>query len=107
MIPDLTPGQVAERLDTDAPPLLLDVREDWEREVASIPDSTHMPMGTVPGRVEELPTDRDIVVYCHHGNRSRAVAQWLAQRGISRVANLAGGIDAWSLDVNPDIPRYN
>lgn len=107
MIQDLTPGQVAERLDTDAPPLLLDVREDWEREVASIPDSVHIPMGAVPQRIEELPAERDIVVYCHHGTRSRAVAQWLAQRGIDRVASLAGGIDAWSLDVNPDIPRYH
>lgn len=107
MIEDLTPGQVVERLESDAPPLLLDVREDWEHEVASIPGSAHIPMGTVPVRVGELPTDRDIVVYCHHGTRSRAVAEWLAQRGIMRVANLAGGIDAWSVDVNPEIPRYH
>lgn len=107
MIEDLTPGQVDERLDSDAPPLLLDVREDWEHEVASIAGSAHIPMGTVPDRVGELPTDRDIVVYCHHGSRSRAVAEWLAQRGIARVANLAGGIDAWSVEIDHEIPRYH
>lgn len=107
MIEDLTPRQVAERLDTDAPPLLLDVREDWERQVASIDGSAHIPMGAVPGRFEELPEDRDIVVICHHGNRSRVVAEWLAQRGITRVTNLAGGIDAWASELDPDIPRYH
>lgn len=98
---------MAERLDTDAPPLLLDVREDWEWETANIDGSLHIPMGAVPERVGELPEDRDIVVVCHHGNRSRAVAGWLAQRGMPRVHNLAGGIDAWSSDVNPDIPHYH
>lgn len=107
MTVDLTPQQVAERLDTDAPPLLLDVREDWERRTAMIEGSAHIPLAEVPVRVEELPTDRDIVVYCHHGARSRGAAEWLSRHGRPRVANLAGGIDAWSAQIDHTVPRYH
>lgn len=107
MTADLTPQQVAERLDSDAPPLLLDVREDWERRAATIEGAVHIPLAEVPVRVEELPTDRDIVVYCHHGGRSRGAAEWLNHHGRPRVANLAGGIDAWSAQIDHTVPRYH
>lgn len=94
--------------------VLLDVREPSERECAAIACSDEavdlaIPMGTIPSRVEELATldhDFDIVVYCHHGVRSDMVAKWLRARGLSRLFNLEGGIDAWSTDVDPSTPRY-
>jgi rhodanese-related sulfurtransferase len=86
--------------------LLVDVREDWERELASIPGSLHVPMGEVPARVDELPRDREVILYCHHGGRSLQVARWLEWQGYDRLANLEGGIDGWSQDVDPETPRY-
>ncbi len=87
-------------------PLVLDVREPWEHEVCMIPDSRPLPMQQIPARVQELPTDTDIVVVCHHGMRSLQVAGFLKQSGLTRVYNLAGGIAAWAEQVDPDMPRY-
>jgi rhodanese-related sulfurtransferase len=106
VIEDLTPAEVAERIDSDSPPVLLDVREDWERDAATIPGSIHIPLGQLPVRVHELDEDDAIVVYCHHGGRSLQAAMWLEQQGYDQLANLDGGIDAWSRDVDHSIPRY-
>ena len=84
----------------------MDVREPWERQVAAIPGTLHIPMNQVPSRLAELPEDRDIVVVCHHGMRSMQVAMWLEAQGFDRVSNLDGGIDAWSQQVDPGIPQY-
>ena len=89
-----------------AQPLVVDVREPWEHEVCNIEGALLLPMQQVPGRLAELPADRDIVVYCHHGMRSLQVAQFLQQSGRERVFNLAGGIAAWAEQVDPDMPRY-
>jgi rhodanese-related sulfurtransferase len=107
MIDHLGPRQVAERLRSDEPPLLVDVREGWEREIANIPGSRHIPMTALAGRLDEIPSDRDVILYCHHGARSLQVARWLEWQGYTRLANLEGGIDAWSLDVDPQTPRYS
>ncbi|CAN5837632.1 rhodanese-like domain-containing protein [soil metagenome] len=106
MLEDLEPHQVAQRLASDSPPLLLDVRETWEVRVAAIPGSVHLPMAEIPARHDELPDDRTIVVVCHHGSRSRQVATWLATQGHTDVANLAGGLDTWAREVDPTVPRY-
>jgi rhodanese-related sulfurtransferase len=107
VIEDLTPADVAARLDSDTPPLLVDVREDWERETAAIPGSVHIPLGELPTRLSDLPDDREIVLQCHHGGRSLQAALWLAQQGFDDVANLDGGIDAWSREIDDSIPRYS
>lgn len=107
MIERLSPRQVAERLDGEDPPVLVDVREGWEREIASIPGSVHIPLGDLPARAGELPSDRSLVLQCHHGGRSMQAAQWLTTQGHDRVANLEGGIDDWSLTVDPKTPRYS
>lgn len=87
--------------------VILDVREPEELELASLSGVLHIPMGEVPGRAGELPRDRTIVVMCHHGVRSAHVAAYLRQvHGFERVENLSGGIDAWSCDVDPGVPRY-
>jgi rhodanese-related sulfurtransferase len=86
--------------------MLLDVREDDELATASIDFATHIPMATVPARVGELPHDRPIVVMCHAGSRSARVARYLRDNGFTNVTNLAGGIEDWSLQIDPSVPRY-
>ncbi|MDM4764797.1 rhodanese-like domain-containing protein [Pelomonas sp. SE-A7] len=91
-------------------PLLLDVREVWEREHCRIEapqgPGLHIPMGQVPARLAELDPLHPVVVYCHHGVRSLQVVAFLRQQGLDSVYNLAGGIDAWSLAVDSAVPRY-
>ncbi len=107
MAEDLPAETVSERLRRDPSSLvLLDVREPWERDLAVIEPSLHIPMAEVPQRLAELPTDRPIVVYCHGGARSAMIAGFLEHHGFESVANLAGGIDAWSVVVDPKVPRY-
>jgi rhodanese-related sulfurtransferase len=107
VVDQISPEEVAKLLrDPKSPILLLDVREDDERETARIEPSLHIPMGQITQRAGELPKDRRIVVYCHSGVRSQMVAGFLAQRGHADIANLVGGIDAWSRTVDPDVPRY-
>jgi rhodanese-related sulfurtransferase len=86
--------------------VLLDVREDSELEICRIEGALHIPMGQIPNRFESLPKDKKIIIFCHHGMRSMQVLQYLENKGFSQLSNLAGGIDAWSLEVNADIPRY-
>lgn len=90
-------------------PLLLDVREPWEVQTASMPGITHVPMNLIPARlddVKEMAGERDIVAICHHGSRSMQVAMFLEHHGLGPVHNLSGGINAWSLQVDPAVPRY-
>ncbi|MFL6715629.1 MAG: rhodanese-like domain-containing protein [Burkholderiaceae bacterium] len=87
-------------------PLLLDVREPWEFQTCQIAGSTEMPMRTVPVRLAELPQDAPVVCVCHHGARSMQVANFLEQHGFSDVSNLTGGIHAWALQVDNNMPTY-
>ena len=87
-------------------PLLLDVREPQEWRICNLPGSQLVPMRTLPARLQDLPQDRDIVVYCHSGARSARAAGYLRERGFARVYNLRGGIDAWADQVEPEMPRY-
>ena len=87
--------------------LLLDVRELWEVNLASIAGHLHLPMGDVPSRAHQvLDPDAHIVVYCHLGMRSLSVAHWLREQGFDHAQSLAGGIDAWSCQMDPAVPRY-
>jgi rhodanese-related sulfurtransferase len=112
--PDIAPRELAERLARGDPLTLLDVREPVERTFCSItvPDRVpdlHVPVGDVPMHLDMIRTaagEGTVVVYCHHGVRSRMVADWLRVQGISGLLNLAGGIDAWSTEVDPQTPRY-
>ena len=93
--------------DTARPaPLLLDVREPWEVQTAALNGSLNIPMQQIPARVGEVDGARDIVAVCHHGSRSMQVAYFLERQGMARVYNLTGGIDAWSQQVDPTVPRY-
>ena len=101
---ELTPSAAAERIAAGA--FLLDVREPFEAQIASIEGAVLMPMRTVPQRLAEIPRDRDVVVQCHHGMRSRSVVEFLRAQGYTRVSNLSGGIAQWSADVDPAVPIY-
>jgi rhodanese-related sulfurtransferase len=86
---------------------LLDVREDWETQVAPVPTGLiHIPMGQVADRVNELDPQKETVVICRSGGRSLQVARFLEAQGFASVFNLSGGILAWSRDVDPQIPQY-
>jgi len=106
----VTPAQLHEWAQTQSlRPVLLDVREGWECQTASAQsaalDLLHMPMQTVPARLSELDRSRPVACLCHHGGRSMQVAHFLAQQGYD-VVNVAGGIHAWSQQVDPSIPVY-
>jgi rhodanese-related sulfurtransferase len=87
-------------------PVLIDVREPWEFETCRIAGAKHMPMATIPARINELDKNAATVVICHHGMRSLQVAHYLVQSGFADVYNLEGGIDAWASEVDPDVSRY-
>jgi rhodanese-related sulfurtransferase len=97
---------LAERRSRDGAIVVLDVREPDELIAASLPGVVHIPMDEIPQRFGELPTDRDIAVLCHSGRRSDMVARFLRANGYSRVLNVTGGIDAWSKEIDPAVPRY-
>ena len=113
-VPQLSPLDLKRRVDSGAPLAVLDVREDHERALCSIPlpsaaTDLHVPMNQIPARLDDLRAAASgvpLVVYCHHGVRSLMVARWLAANGVVDVQNLDGGIDAWSLGVDPRLPRY-
>ncbi len=102
--------QLADFVAHDAQALLLDVREAWEVQVARIAlpgaRSLHIPMNEVPARLAEIDPAQPVVCICHHGARSAQVVAFLRRQGCQRVYNLAGGLDAWSLRVDPTVPRY-
>ena len=94
----------------ESPPVVLDVREPWELQAASVKaagfELVAIPMREIPARLAELDPARPVACLCHHGNRSQHVAAFLEQRGFTQVANIAGGIDAWSSERDPGVPRY-
>jgi rhodanese-related sulfurtransferase len=100
---------VKQLLDAGEPDfLLLDCREPSEHATAQIAGATLIPMKTIPSRLEELEPFRQgrVVVHCHHGGRSTRVTHWLRQQGFTNVQNMTGGIDAWSQEIDPAVPRY-
>ena len=103
---EITVGELKARRDRGEKPLVLDVREDWELQLASIPDVVHVPMSQVPGRLAEFSREAETIVMCHAGGRSMRVAQFLTNQGFTNVANLAGGIAAWSESVDATVPQY-
>jgi len=102
----MKPAELSERLANGDRLTVIDVREPLEHEIASLPFAVLVPLGSLPGRVEELRRDEPVVVVCHHGIRSASACSWLVREGFADVTNLSGGIDAWSTDVDPGVPRY-
>lgn len=108
MVPveEISPARFEERRNQGELWQLLDVREAWELDVARLPHAIHIPMAEIPGRLDELDREVPLAVLCHGGVRSARVAGFLQQAGFAPIANITGGIDRWSQDVDPTIARY-
>jgi rhodanese-related sulfurtransferase len=103
---NISVSQLEAMLKEGGTPVVVDVREEWETRLAPFPGATWIPMGQIPSRLLELDKTRETVVICHHGIRSWRVAKFLESEGFADVLNLAGGIDAWSKEVDPSVPLY-
>lgn len=106
VIEDLTPVEFVRRCAAGELWQLVDVREPWEIETARIENTINIRMGDLPSRLSELDPSRPVAFICHSGGRSARAAGFCASRGHARVANIRGGSDAWSLTVDPRVPRY-
>jgi rhodanese-related sulfurtransferase len=103
---EISPAEAAQILQEKGAKLV-DVREPWEFATTSIEGSLQMPMGEVPTRAQkELDVDERLVIICHHGVRSMNVTAWLRRQGFEKAQSLRGGIDAWSVEVDPKVARY-
>ena len=105
-IAEMSVRELAAQRAASTPPVVIDVREGVELDICALEGAVHLPMDRVPERLDEIPRDTPLVVLCHHGIRSRMVAEFLARAGFTDVANLAGGIDAWAVEIDPAMPRY-
>lgn len=103
---ELSPSELTERRQRGEDWLLLDIREPWEVGIVSLDDARHIPMNELPARLAELDSTRPVAVLCHSGGRSARVAQFLVGEGFERVANVAGGIDAWATEIDERLARY-
>ncbi len=106
---EVSPQQAKDRLARDEHSILVDVREPGEFAISKIPGSRLIPMQYVPTQLSQLrewAAESDLLVLCHHGVRSLQVVNWLRQQAIPNCYSVAGGIDGWSHDVDPQIPRY-
>ena len=107
---ETTPQDIQRRLTAGEKLLLIDVREPNEFQAASISGAELIPMRTIPAQLQRLEAasdDSTLIVYCHHGIRSLNVVNWLREQGVSGCQSMAGGIDRWSLEIDPSVPRYS
>lgn len=106
---EVSPRDVQQRIDAGEKLSLIDVREPHEFAVCKIEGAALIPMRQIPGELRELEKRAEeaaLIVFCHHGVRSMNVVLWLREQGIENCASMAGGIDAWSVSVDPTVPRY-
>lgn len=106
MVTEVSPEELQRQRASDRPPLVVDVREDWELEISRLPDVLHIPMNQIPDRLDELDPGRPVVVMCRSGGRSLRVAEFLERRGYKDVGNLTGGILAWGERLDPSLRPY-
>jgi rhodanese-related sulfurtransferase len=102
----ISPKAVSERIARGDKLLLVDVREPWEYDLCRIPGAKLIPLGTLPATVNALLDADDVICYCHHGMRSLDAAVWLRQQGVESAKSMAGGIEQWSAEIDPNVPRY-
>lgn len=98
--------EVSERIARGDKLFLLDVREHWEYELCRITGATLIPLGTLPANLNTLLDAENVICYCHHGMRSLDAAVWLQQQGVESAKSMAGGIERWSVEIDPRVPRY-
>lgn len=107
-VPEITATDLKARLDQGDVPVLVDVREHFERRIADLPDhgQLRIPAGEILQRIKEMEGHPEVVVYCRSGSRSAWAVRLLLERGLQNVVNLKGGVLAWAEDVDPSVPRY-
>jgi len=103
---EILPRDVKQRLDRGEKLLLVDVREPHEHALCQIEGAVLIPMGNIPTNLQRLDTDEDVICFCHHGMRSMDVANWLRAQGVKSARSMSGGIDRWSVEIDPGVPRY-
>ncbi len=111
MIHQVTPAHFRDWMaQQSAPVVVIDVREAWELQTTSVKAEgftlLHIPLHTLPARLADVPKDASIACLCHHGGRSQQAAHFLSEQGFAPMANIAGGIHAWSAQCDPSIPVY-
>jgi rhodanese-related sulfurtransferase len=103
---EIEPHDVKLRLDRGDQLLFVDVREDWEYQLCRIEGAKLIPLGQLPANVPVFEAAEEIVLYCHSGRRSLDAAAWLRAQGVAGARSMAGGIDRWSREIDPSVPRY-
>lgn len=103
---EVTAAELKKRLDAGERLLLVDVREPWEWDVCRIEGAKLIPMRTIPASLQALDVEDPVICYCHHGMRSLDVAVWLQKQGVESARSLVGGIERWSVEIDPKVPRY-
>ncbi|ODU54088.1 hypothetical protein ABT09_00265 [bacterium SCN 57-13] len=105
-VPELTPLELKQELESPNPPIVVDVREAHEREISTLPNTIHIPRGEIADRIQELDPNANLVIQCRSGGRSAQVAAYLLGQGFKQVRNLATGINGWAKTVDPTVPTY-
>jgi rhodanese-related sulfurtransferase len=103
---EITPREVKDLLARDPKVLFVDVREQWEYDSARIAGSVLIPLGEIPSNLQRLESADHVVFFCHHGMRSLDAAAWLRSQGVESAQSMAGGIERWSTEIDPSVPRY-
>ena len=103
---EIKPQELKARFDRGEKLVLVDVREPWEYELCRIEGARHIPLGSLAASLQTLPDVDEVICYCHHGMRSLDAAAWLRLQGFEKARSLAGGIERWSMQIDPKVPRY-
>lgn len=103
---EIAPREVKELLGRDDKVLFVDVREQWEYDTAHIESSVLIPLSAIPANLARLEAAEELVLFCHHGMRSLDAAAWLRTQGVEGARSMTGGIERWSAEIDPSVPRY-
>ena len=105
---EILPAEVKARLNRGEKLILVDVREPWEHQICRIDGARLIPLGSLAASLQTLPDEDEgeLICYCHHGMRSMDAAAWLRFQGFAKAKSLAGGIERWSREIDPAVPRY-
>jgi len=103
---EITPREVKDLLAREPKVLFVDVREQWEYDTARIAGSVLIPLGEIPANLQRLENAEQVVFFCHHGMRSLDAAAWLRAQGVAGAQSMSGGIERWSTEIDPSVPRY-
>jgi rhodanese-related sulfurtransferase len=102
----IAPQELKQKLDQSTDVILIDVREPWETQLGVIAGAKLIPLNTIPANMEVFVNAEEVIIYCHHGMRSLNAATWLRSQGVDGARSLTGGIERWSTEIDPKVPRY-